>query len=106
MSKDDFELVRGSGNVFRDFSQPDADIQQAKAILAARIIAALDDKEISVRKAHELTGFAAADFSRVRQARLDRFTLERLISMLVKLNGDVEVSIEVKPRQHGQVVPA
>lgn len=106
MSKDDFELVRGSGNVFRDFSQPDADIQQAKALLAARIIAALDDKEISVRKAHELTGFAAADFSRVRQARLDRFTLERLISMLVKLNGDVEVSIEVKSRQHGQVVPA
>lgn len=106
MSKDDLELVRGSGNVFRDFDQPDADIQQAKAILAARIIAALDDNEISVRKAHELTGFAAADFSRVRQARLDRFTLERLISMLVKLNGDVEVSIEVKPRQHGQVVPA
>jgi predicted XRE-type DNA-binding protein len=103
MSKDDFELVRGSGNVFRDFNQPDADIQQAKAILAARIIAALDDKEISVRKAHELTGFAAADFSRVRQARLDRFTIERLISMLVKLNGDVEVSIEVRPRQ---AVPA
>lgn len=106
MSKDDFELVRGSGNAFRDFGHPDADVRQAKALLAARIIAALDDKEISVRKAHELTGFAAADFSRVRQAKLDRFTLERLISMLVKLNGDVEVSIEVKPRQHGHFVPA
>jgi predicted XRE-type DNA-binding protein len=106
MSKDDFELVRGSGNAFRDFGHPDADIQQAKAILAARIIAVLDDKDISVRKAHELTGFAAADFSRVRQAKLDRFTLERLISMLVKLNEDIEVSIEVKPRQHGHLAPA
>jgi predicted XRE-type DNA-binding protein len=106
MSKDDLELVRGSGNAFRDLGHPDADIQQAKAILAARIIAALDDKEISVRKAHEMTGFAAADFSRVRQAKLDRFTLERLISMLVKLNEDIEVSIEVKPRQHGDFVPA
>jgi predicted XRE-type DNA-binding protein len=63
-------------------------------------------KDISVRKAHELTGFAAADFSRVRQAKLDRFTLERLISMLVKLNEDIEVSIEVKPRQHGHLAPA
>jgi predicted XRE-type DNA-binding protein len=106
VSKDDFELVRGSGNVFRDFGYPDADIQQAKAILATRIIGVLDDKDISVRKAHELTGFAAADFSRVRQAKLDRFTLERLISMLVKLNEDVEVSIEVKPRQHSHFVPA
>ncbi|WP_426436668.1 helix-turn-helix domain-containing protein [Bradyrhizobium genosp. P] len=105
MSKNDFELVRGSGNAFRDFGHPDADIQQAKAILAARIVAILDEKDISVRKAHELTGFAAADFSRVRQAKLDRFTLERLISMLVKLNEDIEVSIEVKPRQHGHFVP-
>ena len=34
MSKDDFELVHGSGNVFRDFGDPDAEILQLKAILA------------------------------------------------------------------------
>ncbi len=106
MSKDDFELVRGSGNVFRDLGHPDADILQAKAILAAKIIGVLDDRRITVRRAHELTGFAAADFSRVRQAKLQRFTLERLISMLVKLNDDVEVSIDVRPRGHTHVVPA
>jgi predicted XRE-type DNA-binding protein len=106
MSKNDLELVRGSGNVFRDMGYPNADILQAKAILCARIIGVLDDQNISVRRAHELTGFAAADFSRVRQAKLQRFTLERLISMLVKLNQDVEISIDVKPRGHGHVVHA
>src|SRR3954469_16893462 len=106
MTKDGPELVRGSGNVFRDLGHPDADILQAKAILAARIIGVLDDRGITVRRAHELTGFAAADFSRVRQAKLQRFTLERLISMLLKLNGDVEVNIEVKPRRHEKLVPA
>lgn len=106
MKNDDIELVHGSGNVFRDLGHPDADILQAKAILAARIIGALDDHGITVRRAHELTGFAAADFSRVRQAKLQRFTLERLISMLLKLNGDVEVSIDVRPRGHAQAVLA
>lgn len=106
MSDDDFELVRGSGNVFRDLGHPDADIQQAKAILAARIIGALDEQHLSVRRAHELTGFAAADFSRVRQAKLRRFTLERLIAMLVKLNDDVEISIDVKSRGRAHPVPA
>jgi predicted XRE-type DNA-binding protein len=106
MSDDDFELVRGSGNVFRDMGYPNADILQAKAMLGAKIIGVLDDQHISVRRAHELTGFAAADFSRVRQAKLQRFTLERLISMLVKLNQDVEISIEVKPRAHGHLAPA
>ena len=28
MSNDDFELVHGSGNVFRDFGHADADIHQ------------------------------------------------------------------------------
>lgn len=44
MSEDDFELVRGSGNVFRDMGYPNADILQAKAFLCARIIGVLDDQ--------------------------------------------------------------
>ena len=53
MNESDFELVEGSGNVFRDFDDALADLKQAKAILAARIIAALDDRGLSVRKAAE-----------------------------------------------------
>ena len=106
MSKDDFELVHGSGNVFRDFGDPDAEILQLKAILAGKIIDVLDTQNISVRRAQELTGFAAADFSRVRQAKLQRFTLDRLISMLGKLDQDVEVSIDVKPRVRTHAIPA
>ena len=30
--------VRGSGNIYRDLSIPDADVRQLKAILAAEII--------------------------------------------------------------------
>ena len=66
MNEHEFELVEGSGNVFRDFDDPHADLKQAKAILAARIIAVLDDRKLTVRKAASLTGFAAADFSRIR----------------------------------------
>lgn len=100
MSNDDFELVHGSGNVFRDFGDPEAEVLQIKAILAGKIIDVLDAGKISVRRAQELTGFAAADFSRVRQAKLQRFTVDRLITMLGKLDQDVQVSIDVKPRRH------
>ncbi len=62
MSESDFELVEGSGNVFRNLGDPDADLKQAKAVLGARVIAVLDDRGLSVRKAGALTGFAAADF--------------------------------------------
>jgi predicted XRE-type DNA-binding protein len=94
----DLELVRGSGNIWHDFGYSDADIRQAKGMLAARIIAALDDRKLSTRQAARLTGFAAADFSRVRNADYGRFTLDQLIRMLHALDQQVEVTVTVRPR--------
>ncbi|MDA0204129.1 MAG: helix-turn-helix transcriptional regulator [Acidobacteria bacterium] len=95
---EDFELVRGSGNVFRDFGYTDADVQQTKALLAAEIIGVLDDEALSTRKAQERTGIAHADFARIRNAKLDRFTIDRLMSVLNKLGKQVDVQIELRPR--------
>lgn len=96
------ELIRGSGNVFRDLGDPVGDIKQAKAILAARIIAVLDERKLTVRKAASVTGFAAADFSRVRGADLGRFTLDRLIRMLSSLDDTLEVTVRIAPRSDVQ----
>jgi predicted XRE-type DNA-binding protein len=95
---DDLELVHGSGNVFRDLGLPNPEAEQLKAILATKIIGVLDAQNITVRHAHEMTGFAAADFSRVRQAKLGRFTIDRLMAMLDRLDQDVEVTVSVQPR--------
>lgn len=42
MKHEVLELVRGSGNVFRDLKHENADIAQLKAILAVEIINTLD----------------------------------------------------------------
>lgn len=100
---DDFELVHGSGNVFRDLGLPNPEAEQLKAILATKIIAVLEKQNLTVRSAHEKTGFAAADFSRVRQAKLSRFTIDRLMAMLERLDQDVEVTVSVRARN--QIAP-
>jgi predicted XRE-type DNA-binding protein len=94
----DLELVRGSGNVFADFDVPDASLRQFRAILAAEIVKTLDAERLSVRDAEARTGIAAADFSRIRQIKLDRFTIDRLMRILDRLNRDVRVKISVAPR--------
>ena len=106
MSKEKLELIRGSGNVFRDVGRPNADLEQARAILAAKIVNVLDRRKLSVRAAEKLTGVSHADFSRIRNARLQRFTLDRMITILSKLDEDLEVSINVRPRGHGHAAPA
>jgi predicted XRE-type DNA-binding protein len=98
MSKEAIEVIRGSGNVFRDLGLPNPDLEQLRSILAARIIKVLDAKKLSVRKAHELTGVAAADFSRIRRANFGRFTIDRLMSILNRLDQQVKVSVDVHPR--------
>lgn len=99
MNGDDLELVHGSGNIYRDLGMPSPEASQLKARLAAQIIKVLDERQLTVRCAREITGFAAADFSRVRQAKLARFTIDRLMAMLDKLDQDIEVQVTVRQRQ-------
>ena len=98
MNDEPLELVRGSGNVFADFGYPNADVEQLKALLAARIIGVLDDRALTVRNAEALTGIAAADFSRIRKTKLDRFTIDRLMTILNRLDQDIDVQVTVRPR--------
>jgi len=49
-----------------------------------------------VRTAHAKTGIAAADFSRIRNADLGRFTVDRLMSVLNRLGARVEVKVKVR----------
>ena len=96
MKSEKLEVVRGTGNVFRDVGHENADVEQCKAILAAAIIKALDREHLTVRAAHGRTGIAAADFSRIRNADLGRFTVDRLIGILNRLGSRVEVKVKVR----------
>ena len=106
MKKSELELVRGSGNVYRDFGRPNAGLEQARAITAAKIIHVLDERKLSTRDAEKLTGISYSEFSRIRNTRLGRFTLDRMIAILGKLDENVEVSVTFKARRHGApIVP-
>jgi predicted XRE-type DNA-binding protein len=107
MKSEQFEVIRGSGNVYRDLGKDNPDLRQFKAILATEIIKALDRDRLSVRKAHARTGIAAADFSRIRNADLGRFTVDRLMSIINRLGSRIEVAVKVRRSiavQHAPVI--
>lgn len=101
----EFELDRGSGNVFRDLSLPNPDLEQLRSLLAAQVVKTLEARELSGRAAGELTGIAAADFSRIRGAKLDRFTVDRLMTILGRLDQQVDVKLNVRPRARTKTQP-
>lgn len=84
------EIVRGSGNIWRDFGDPDADLRQAKSIIAAQIIGILDDNNLSTRQAAKMTGIDQSEFVRIRKPDLERFTIDRLTTILNKFDQHKE----------------
>ncbi len=90
------DVVRGSGNVFRDLGSKNPDADQFKAILATEIIKCLDRERLTVRQANTRTGVAAADFSRIRNADLGRFTVDRLMAILNRLGSGIEVTLRMR----------
>ena len=98
-SDDALYIVRGSGNLYRDFGDPDADVRQAKALLAAQIIKVLDADSLSTRQAEARTGIAHSEFVRIRNVNLARFTIDRLVTILGRLGQEVEISVNVRPRR-------
>ena len=106
MKAERLKSVLGSGNVFRDLGRENADVLQLKAILAAGIIKVLDKDRLTVRAAHDRTGIAAADFSRIRNADLGRFTVDRLMSVLNRLGSHVEVKVRVRRIEAAESVSA
>lgn len=90
MKNEKIEIVCDSGNIYRDFGDENSNVKQARAIIAAQIIATLDEQKISTREAERIAGVSHADISRIRNTHLERFTLDRMINILEKLNNKVK----------------
>ncbi len=84
-----------SENPFRDFGLPNPDLERAKSTLAGWIMKALDDQGLSTRDAEARTGIAHSEFSRIRNVKLSRFTLDRLFVIFAKLEPGAEISVNL-----------
>jgi len=67
--------------------------------MGGQIIKILDKEGLSTRQAEAKTGISHSEFSRIRQARFGRFTIDRLMAILYRLGQQVEISVDVHPRK-------
>jgi predicted nucleotidyltransferase/predicted XRE-type DNA-binding protein len=94
VKNDNIDTMRSATTFPRATSASDA----LKAAVAARIVATLDRAGLTLREAEARTGQAAGDFSRLRNGRLERFTIDRLLTIAEAL-GD-RISVSLAPQAH------
>jgi predicted XRE-type DNA-binding protein len=92
---DDFKTIELINNTD---SPHDTELEKVRTNVCSKIIQILDDKKLSTRDAEKLTGISHTEFSRIRNAKLQRFTLDRLIIILGKLDPQIEINIGFENR--------
>lgn len=94
------EFEEGSGNVFADLGLDDADDLLARAKIGFLVYTLLKDKHLKQREIAELLGIKQPEVSHLMNGRFNRFTTDKLLAFLKRLNR--KVTIQISPHKPGE----
>ena len=94
------EFEEGSGNVFADLGLGDADQLLARAQIGYHVFKILKDGKLKQREMAGVLGIAQPDVSHLMNGHFSRFTTDKLLDFLRRL--DRKVTIEVSLHHKGE----
>ncbi len=94
------EFEEGSGNVFADLGLKEADQLLARAQIGYHVFKILKDGKLKRREIADVLGIAQPDVSHLMNGHFSRFTTDKLLNFLRRL--DRKVTIEVSRRHRGE----
>ncbi|TPN41188.1 MULTISPECIES: helix-turn-helix transcriptional regulator [unclassified Mesorhizobium] len=103
---EDITAEMSSGNVFADlgFDNPEEELLKAK--LAREIRAIIKRRRLTQAKSAELLGMKQPDVSAIVTGRTGKFSIDRLVRCLDRLDYKVDVVVRHKPRRSARAAEA
>jgi predicted XRE-type DNA-binding protein len=96
----DIVYEEGSGNVFADLELEDADELFTRSQIGYYVFNILEAKKLKQREIALLLGIAQPDVSHLMNGHFSRFTTEKLLVFLKRL--DQKVTIHIEPHKAGE----
>lgn len=90
----------GSDNIFADLELDNADELYIRACLGVQVMKILKERQYTQKEAAKFLGVKQPEVSALMQAKFSRFSQERLIGFLNKLNQ--KVTIQVSNHHEGE----
>jgi len=94
------KFEKGSGNVFADLGLKDSDELFARAQIGYCVHQVVETKNLKQREIAAVLGIAQSDVSHLMNGHYSRFTTDKLLEFLKRL--DRKVTIRIAPRQAGE----
>ena len=82
-----------SGNIFQDLGFANAEEKLAKVKLASVIADILEQQQITPQQATQILGLELEQINNLTNGILKEFTIENLLSYLIKLGQNVEIMV-------------
>jgi predicted XRE-type DNA-binding protein len=95
-NNDEFGIVRGSGNVFKDlgFDDEEAANLLVRADLMIEIVKIIDERGWTPQEAARALGVAQTRISELRKGKMKEFSVDLLLKYLARLGKRVEFAIQ------------
>jgi predicted XRE-type DNA-binding protein len=100
MKKHEIEFEESSGNIFADLGLEDAEELFTRAQIGFCVFKILEDKKLKQRDIARVLGIAQPDVSHLMNGHFSRFTTDKLLNFLKRL--DQKVTIQVSHRHEGE----
>src|ERR1700691_2693183 len=99
-SRRPIEFEESSGNIFADLGLADSDELYARAQIGVHVFKILKDKKLKQREIASVLGIAQPDVSHLMNGHFSRFTTDKLLDFLKRL--DQKVTIEISRRHRSE----
>ena len=90
-------IEHSSGNVFADLGLPNPEEHLVKATIALAISRIIRERGLTQEQAGKILSLAQPKVSDLVRGRLDKFTIDRLLRYMRKLDFDVTIHFKPKP---------
>ena len=94
------EFEESSGNVFADLGLEDSEELQARAQIGYHVFVLLKAKNLKQREVAGLLAVKQAEVSHLMNGHFSRFTTDKLLEFLKRLNQ--KVTIQISPHKEGE----
>lgn len=93
-------IIEGTGNVYADLGNPEADAMLVKAQLAAAIADSIAARKLTQQQAAEVLGLTQPKLSNLLNGRFRGISEAKMMDCLVRLGRDVRIVVgQERPRR-------
>ena len=96
----DIRVTPSSGNVFADLNLPNPEERLVKATIALSIGELIEKRGLTQEEARTILGLPQSSVSNLVRGKLGKFTIDRLLRYMRKLEYDVTISFKLKPKSY------